>query len=264
MKVKNVIVGLGTLGVFYASSIANDDKHLLPEDSLYSAFNYKIERSDLLEQYDENVLWVFQEAFADDVFGRVIVHPSFQNEYAVAVKRNEDKFSVLVLEPTVHIWRYSLIEMYESGRVRILDDEDGSKLKKDLEELREGLPESLTEVPVESCEYELSANLGEHLFELWGEMLFRTRYPDKRPVTLDGESGSRIGFDGVTYHFSFEYDHDRLAGKIWSPDSKSETGKFVEITNLLSGACQNKDSSLVDKAQNETEKLLARLRQSAY
>ena len=264
MNLKAIGICLSIFCFLNSSSLASDDSHLLPEDSIYSEFYPLSENDDLVERYEENVLKVFADVFDQDVFGRVIVYPSFQNEYAVALKHNESKYSLLVLDPTIHIWRFSLVEMYEAGEVKILGDDDGSQLAEELKELKQGLPEAPTDIPVETCEREISADLGEKLFFLWGDMLFRTRYPDKRPLRLERDDTIIVGADGTTYHFSFEYNYKRLAGQIWSPDADSVTGRFVTIARTLADACFEKGKIDVVELDKLVSELSAELSNAPY
>ncbi len=247
-----------------ASALAGDDEHLVPEASIFSEY-YPRENGDSYADYEANVLKILAGAFDKNVFARAVVFPSFQHEYALAIEKNENEYKIVYLVPSVKIWLFEELDIYKAGRVRIVGDNDGSLLNEDIQRLEEFLPPSLSDVRVERCERIIPGGLGEKLHFLWGEMLFRTRYTDQRPLKLDGPDSITVGADGVTYHFSFEHGYERLTGKIWSPDEGSVTGKFVAITEMLRGACHAKNGEATsEEIERRIDGLMATLSEAAY
>lgn len=70
------------------------DQRLSPEDGMFDDYR-------AAEQY------LFRDAFASDVLARVVVEPSFQTEYAVAVVRRGQDYALFALSPSEHIWSSS-------------------------------------------------------------------------------------------------------------------------------------------------------------
>ncbi|MFQ5562982.1 MAG: hypothetical protein ACE5FO_05380 [Parvularculaceae bacterium] len=241
------------------------DAHLIPEDSVFSQY-YFGGAVNLSTSYYLNVLDALNDAYAHGVFARAIVIPSFQNEYAVAIAKSESSYRIIHIEVDTHLWLFESLEDLKSGAVRIVDDDDGSKLAAEIRELEEYLPESPEDVSVTRCVREIPSQLGKDLYVLWADMLYRTRYPDKRPVNPDDDIDDIvIGVDGITYHFSFEYSDGRLTGKVWSPDKDSSTGKFVAITNLLRKACHAPDGKkILDEIDRQIGEMNQELSKSAY
>ena len=242
---------------------ARDDEHLLPEDSAFSLHEYQRGQPNYADYYT-NVLSVLDEAFAPGVFARAIVLPSFQEEYAIAILRTQGDYEIIHLQPELQIWQFEVLEIYKNGRVRILGDDDGAQVLEEIRELEQLLPQSLEDVAVERCERPISADLGERVHSLWGEMLFRTRYPDRRPVRIDGDHTINFGVDGTTHHFSFDYQSQRLAGKTWSPMPDSVAGKFVAISDLLVEYCHSDEEKLLNTLSAKIDELDRKLSSAAY
>lgn len=233
---------------------AGAQDHLVPEDSVFTA-PYVFE----FEAYYADVVSAFEDVYDRDVFARMIVLPSFTPEYAVAVARDGDVFAILHVQPNHHIWDFHLLESYKSGDIRSYDLEGNPTTQEVIAELEEMLPESVDALTVEKCEIAITKELAETLYSLWAEMLFRTRYVDYRPVSLDGDETFTIGADGVTYHFGFEYGADTLTGKVWSPDEGTQTARFVEVAETMKTACLENAPARLNEVRAKAEALLAEL-----
>jgi len=213
------------------ASTADAQDHLEPEDSVYTRW-YGHE----LDQYESIVVSKFKDSFDHGYIARAIVIPSFEPEWAVAIQQHEEKFSLLYLKPETHLWLYEVLRDYEAGRVTSRDLDGNDTTQKEMQELRERLIVPLDEVKVERCEFPVDAPTGMRLLTLWKTALLQTRFPDKR----------RIGFDGVTYHFSGNFDQGAMAGKIWRPAKDSPMGKLNLIIDQLRAACVAKDASILE------------------
>jgi len=253
-----IIVLLGSTSVCQA----REDEHLIPEDSIFSEKYYQ-DVEYIFDDYYKNVLNAFDEAFKHDTFGRVIVFPSFQNEYAISLTRNENAYEVLYLEAEQQIWGFETLKSLKNGEVTIVGD-DGSQIQNEIDELENRLPSTPEGIKIIECKLKIPQKTGDRLYLLWAEMLFRTRYPDRRPVTIGGDDEIIVRADGTTYHFSFDYELPRLTGKIWSPQKDSVTGKFVEVTHLLKKSCLEKENKHLDKANKLSRSILKRLRKRPY
>ncbi len=237
------------------------DEHLVPEDSVFSEGAY--EDYDL-DRYYHSVMSVLKDAYAQETFARVIVLPSFWNEYAIAVSRKGGQYKIIHLTTDTSLYGFDALKDYKDGKVQITDGEGNSILDEEIAELEAKLPASIDDVVVEKCEIEIDEGLGDVLHTLWSEMLFRTRYADQRPVSTDGDDTILIRADGINYHFSFDGGIDRLTGQIWSPDEGSVTGKFVDITDAMRKACLSKDNGKLRGLRRSADALLVELSASPY
>jgi hypothetical protein len=244
------------------------DEHLLPEDSVYTDVGLRgvDPYYDFYKDYEENVVRVLFDAFDDTVVARVVVYPSFQPEYVVGLVLNDKKYELLHLEPSVQLYQFEGLEVMKACGYKPMDDPDGSKHAASIREVEDHLPPSREDVAVERCERNISEAIGAKLYNLWGEMLFRTRYPDLRPV--DPNSKARminLGIDGTRYHFSFEYPGIVLAGNIWSPRPESNTGQFVSITSLMKEACHATDNDkILTEIERRVDDLMTTLAETVY
>lgn len=251
--------------------LAADDDHLVPEDSVFSRgmppppyFSFDDGTGYDSHDYYKSVLSVLNAAYERDIVARLIVIPSFQNEYAIALSREDDAWKIIYLRPEIHIWKFKSLEQFKSDAVRARSLDGESRNAEIIEELEAELPETIEDVAVETCALEIDDALGRALYTLWSEMLFRTRHVDRRPVTPEGDETVRIGADGITYHYSFDYGIGALAGKVWSPDEKSITGKFVAIGKMMRDACESQNTGLFAEMRYDVEQLLAELAKSKY
>ncbi len=244
------------------------DAHLLPEDSVYTDIGLRTADPyySLDADYEENVVRVLFDAFHEPVVARVVVYPSFEPEYVVGLVLNGGKYGLLHLEPDIQLYQFEALEIMKAGGFKPNKDPDGSKHAASIRELEDDLPPSRDDVAVKRCEREISEKIGAKLYALWGEMLFRTRYPDLRPA--DPNSTARminIGIDGVRYHFSLDYPGLFLAGNIWSPSPESNTGQFVAIAELMKEACRAEDSeSILADLEQRVDGLAAALSETVY
>jgi hypothetical protein len=151
--------------------------------------------SSLLSEYYQGVRTVLLEGVPVGA-AAVVVLPSFEAEWAVWSVR-EPKPSVCSRIASSPIW-------------------NGEK---------PGSPNVPERSPEPKCAA-VSPAIAEDLDDLWVAMLRRVAYP--RP-------SDTIGLDGTTYHFSILARGRRLAGQVWSPSRKSETGRLVAVAEALRG-----------------------------
>ena len=236
------------------------DAHLSPGETVFSQGLQRTDFLEFVDSYHANVVKVLRGAYGRHTFARVVVMPSLQNEYAVALAHSDDEFRVLHVEADQSIWAYSYFEMFIAER----DASTDKKLSVEDEELMSLLPKRIADYTVTKCEKTIPHDLGHKLYSLWGEMLFRTRYPDQRPLKFGGTRSLPPGLDGVNYDFSFDYSGQTLAGHIWSPSETSPTGKFVHITGLLKEACHSDDPAIFQNITTKVDTLADELSKSAY
>lgn len=226
------------------ASTADAQDHLEPEDSIYTRW-YDQE----FDRYESIVVSKFKDSFDHGYIARTIVIPSFEPEWAVAIRQQEEKFSVLYLKPETHLWLFEVLKDYEAGRITSRDREGNDTTQKDIRELRDLTNVPLDKVKVERCKLPVDAPTGMQLLTLWKTALHQSRFPDKR----------RLGLDGVTYHFSGNFDQGAMAGKIWGPDKDSPMGKLIPIIDQLRAACVAKDASILEDVHSRAEALCAEI-----
>jgi len=230
------------------------DEHLLPENSIYTDINFRLalfggkpgKDFEHYVDYEENVARVLHDVFAFDVVARVIAYPSFEPEFATALELKEGKYKILHLEPSVQLLHYEELEILRENSDSDSQNEELLEYLQFLEFEQIELPETRENVKVSQCEIPISNALGIKLYSLWGEMLFRTRYPNLPEATPETKPAFiNSGIDGTRYHFSFEYPGFTLAGNIWQPRATSITGKFVRISTLMKEACRAENNENV-------------------
>ena len=250
------------LAVFSTSAIASEDEHLLPEESVF-LHPFYAEFSD----YHADVVTVFKTLFELEYSARVVVIPSHENEYAIGVSRENNRYEISYLVSGTNIWAFQRLGDYKSGKIKSYKKQDGKRIDTtadSIKSLEEELPESISDVEVEECNFPIDRSLGESLYVLWTEMLFRTRYIDHRPYKLDDLHKPKIEWHGTTYHYSFNHSASPMSGQITSPEETSITGRFVTITKMLRDACTSKDKVLLTTLDIEVQKLLSDLEQLDY
>lgn len=127
------------------------------------------------DPYRDMLRAVFAEAHSGDAVASATIMPNSGNEQAVVLLRTRNQgYSVLVLEPRIHLWRYQLAAMMENGAVRNLDDPSGETTRKEIRKLLKGLPHDPTNVRLDRCERSLPARIGSRIEGAWRVMLETT------------------------------------------------------------------------------------------
>lgn len=193
------------------SSFAAD--HLVPEESQFTGI--------FLPQYYGKVLEVYSETNDENVIARTIVFPSFSPEYALAIKKEDDKYVVVHLQTKNQVW--SGYNETENGR----------------------------DYNVNRCEKVINSDLAKRILAIWKIMLLNTKY-NEDPIS---------GLDGTTYHFSMRSHNRygwSFAGKAWSPEENSKVGLYVDISDRLISFCKDESNSTsnINDTINELNKKL--------
>jgi len=105
-----------------ASRAALAQDHLIPDVGVLVDPN----------EYHRKIRHVFGQAFDKDVTVRVVVLPSFKNEYLVGVRIKDEVAEAFLLEPSSMIWGTELVRLYTSGHIQrfgggrevVLDDDE--------------------------------------------------------------------------------------------------------------------------------------------
>jgi hypothetical protein len=231
--------------------------HLEPENSVLGGeFQFQL-------NYDAMVATVLKEAFAQGVMARMTAEPSFDNEYAVALRQDGDAWTILHLRPKVQLWSYPTLGFMESGQERVLA-KDGTERRDDegIARLRASIPADWHNVPVERCAIAIDAGLAGRILDVWTLMLAATRYPQESIPRLASARNSSetvtIHADGETYHFARTGDPD-LAGQTWSPDPGTQPGQLVAIASLIAKYCHTKKAYDAAELSTAVDRLLAQL-----
>ncbi len=213
-------------------SVANAGEHLEPEDSLFTGL--------FMQGYESLVIEYLSEAKEKDVRVKVLVFPSFSAEYALGIKENNNKYFIFQVRPKIQIWAHRRMILMKKEQKRALEAGESVNYADELSELESGLPQDPMKIEKIKCKTEISSRLAESIIAVWKKMLFETKYKKKEG----------FGLDGTTYHFSMKVGYKNMAGKVWSPNKKSKTGKLVSLTESMSKVC---DSDSSDSTENLSE-----------
>ncbi|WDI32126.1 hypothetical protein PUV54_02835 [Hyphococcus flavus] len=246
------------------------DEHLLPEESIFTDRDFRLSAFggpfsldfEHYMHYEEHVARVLHDAFRFEIVARVLAYPSFKSEFAIALELKDEKYRILLFEPSVQLRHFDELEIMQEKA----ETEELASYQKYLDDQNIELPETREQVEISQCEISISNELGAKLYSLWSEMLFRTRYPDLRPASPDAEPALLdLAIDGTSYHFSFEYPGFTLAGRIHSPREDSTTGRFVDITETMKSACLQPDNiTILTNIEQRIDALMATLSETDF
>ncbi|MEM8936860.1 MAG: hypothetical protein AAGC77_10675 [Pseudomonadota bacterium] len=244
------------------------DEHLLPMDSIYTdpGFFAGSNWFDQYEAYRKLVALSLSDAFENTVVARVIVRPSFEPEYAIGLSLVDGQYGLLHLEPEAQYYKYTILDEYRSSQPDQRFDPDGKDHTGIIQSLESELPTNPADVVIDLCDRSIPDGFGAKVYQLWSEMLFRTRYPDFRGSPEDARIAMiNIGLDGTTYDFSMYYRYYPIAGTIWTPRPESNTGQFVAIAELMKDACHAEDNdAILSDIERRTDDLLETLSKTVY
>ncbi|GJL94481.1 MAG: hypothetical protein DHS20C05_08860 [Hyphococcus sp.] len=254
---------------FYTHAYAQDSDHLWPEASHYS-------NAVLLP--DEYVFQRFEEAFDPHIRARVLVYPSGQPEYAIAIRENIEIAPVSITEqappynPTYDLlylkFEHSLsdfehLEELERGAIKVLREDGSEEIDRQaIIELKTKLPASRDEVGLYRCEKKIEPDFAKAILNVWKKALLQTRYSEKQPRKLHR---------GYTYHFAFNEDYfdpfgypTNYAGYAQGPVAGTKIRQLVYISELLREFCSEQNYTESSKILNEARKLDERLNGNYY
>jgi hypothetical protein len=169
--------------------------------------------------------------------------------------KGDDRY-VFYLRPTVHLWKYELLRMMQTGELRFgrgvqfSDDwkdivkSKGAEAQADMiADLKPRLPANPKDVPRTRCERPLDTAVAQHIATAWIGVLRETRYPPAEPS---------FHLDGTAYHFSADLQWEGvftgralqweiiIAGQTWSPPQDSKPGRLAELAKTLVRYCDGK------------------------
>ena len=200
--------------------------------------------------YHQKIRHVFGQAFDKDVTLRVVVLPSFKNEYAVGVRIKDEAAEVFLLEPSSSIWDTELVRLSKAGHIRTFSLKGGKEIPldddEDFKELKRKTPADYRTIKANRKARPIPRDLADRLQKLWGDMLLGVKHPAE-PINGD---------DGVTYHFSaWLLGRGDLSGQVWSPDEDSKTGRLTALVEEL--AAYVKEGASLDKLKSRLDKVAA-------
>lgn len=238
------VLTLAAALLFSASSVCGQS-HLIPENSVFSP------TMDNQPGYLQIEMHVFAPAFDKDVLARVIVEPSFSEEFAVGVKESGGAYALFYYVAPQHLWDYAVLQLMKKGEITSSTDRK-STTADEIKKLESSLPPDPTAIKLAECELPIDSGTAQSLLSSWRTLLLQTHYDSK----------ATLGVDGDSYHFSMNADHQELAGKVWSPPDQSDIGRLVNIVYLIKKACPTRDRALIGGLKGQVSELQQRLPQS--
>lgn len=160
----------------------------------------------------------FDTVYRRGVIVKVIVLPSFNLEYAVAVQAEGDQYSIITQRVESRIW--------------------STLAENDLQ------LDDLPPFPTQICTKPIDENLALRIEESWTQVLLETRY----------EVEHMPNNDGITYHFSTASPFG-MAGRTNSPDEDSKPGLLVSIANSLFEICASNDPQNIKTLERTLDQL---------
>jgi len=209
MKLKILI--LIAIICFQINKGYSQEDHLLPMEGIFGIFNFQVE-------YYSEVRKILFEGLEEMPSFRIIVLPSFSEEYLITTKEKDGKFSLLLRKPNKNIW-YSM-------------QEGKTKLKS---------------IEIEDFEIQIDSLSKDIFFNAFDCALTETKYADHH----------LLGLDGTTYIFqTVKYGRGKRTGHTWSPPSKSKMGKLVEVVESLTKSLQKEKVNQFEEAKNKAQVLI--------
>lgn len=235
---------LALIFLFSSAPVTAQD-HLLPEESLFTGIYYERALSLLSSRLGR--------MHGPDAFANVVVLPTFSREYVILFEKPEaGEYKLVCMHTKQSMGSYQYLESLKSGRLTVFDGQV-DRTKQEIAQIESELPADYMDVEAVIVELDIDENVGRQLYEVWGRMLYQTRYP--KPESL--EPGSRapfgVGYDGTMYHFSFFHDFQPLSGWTWGYPENGRVAKLVDLVTASKKACDQSD-------QNVSQVLSAKLR----
>ena len=221
---KNLLTGIITLAFFAplrAEAYTLPD-HLLPPQSIFQQPTWR-------SIYHEAVREVFNLSGRQDFAARVLVDPSFANQYLISIVDRDDRSFVTVVETNAIIWTVIDEPMSKAG----LWDINKSNRTTRLSDVYADVLERVEGISTSECEYEIMRAERDKVVELWKQMLFKTKYGEVRFPRVDGTA------------FLFAY-RDFEGGQLlegWhlGPASETSAGQLSEIAMMMGEVCDGDD-----------------------
>lgn len=201
---------------------------------------------DVGDPYFDLLRYAFAEANSGDAVLSATIMPNSGKEKAVAlIRHRREGASILVLEPRVHLWRYQLVAMMENGEIRNLSEPSAEATRREIRELKKGLPKDPRDVRFNRCERRLPAQIATQIEGAWRVMLEQTG--------VDRDPDAPIYFHATTYAFAQRTPDGERRGWIYG----GHNGRVRQLINLAHGMadfCERKASS--DAVRDLAERLL--------
>ena len=210
--------------VIASARCAIGQDHLIPDASVFVD----------PDPYRLKARHIFAPAFAKDVQLRVLVLPSFEDEFVAGLRRKGEDVEAFVMRPSSNIWATDVLKKYESGGLQAFKPGVGKiPLEKDeaYQDLKKRTPADFRTIKPIVRARPIPREIAGELAALWKALLLGVKYPDERI----------LGTDGVTYEFSARLKADgEVSGHIWSPEPDTKMGRVVELVDGLADYADGK------------------------
>lgn len=207
MKLKCLII----IGIFlsHISKVNSQIDHLQPIQGIFGSYDYQVEYYSTVRKY-------LYEGLEERPSFRLIVLPSFTEEYLITTKEKDGKIILLMRKAKKNIW-------YASQK-------DKSK-----------------KIKIKNFEIEIDSITKDIFFSVFNYALDETKYEESDIVMNDG-----INYIFQTA----EYGQDKKIGHVWSPKDKTKMGQLVNIVENLALYLQEKKIKHLNKAKRDAIKLI--------
>ena len=207
MKIKNRAC-IGLIVILPLVALASDENHLVPEDSVFSE-PYNLEYEILVSRFFAQHLTWGQP--------RMVVLPSFQNEYALEINSTDVECTLAIVQASNSLWTHVLRTEGE------LEDDP------ELVELFATFPDDPLTLSIIRYEAKIDNSICNRVISMWRTTLLDTKYRDVSP-----SDEIAITVDGISYHFSmWMFGNGVVAGMTHSPVQSTIPGMFVELGKAL-------------------------------
>lgn len=165
---------------------------------------------------------VFAEAHSGDAVLSATFIPNSGHEMVVALIKDPKKgYTIIVLEPQVHLWRYHLIAMMESGKFRQIGITEKQESDNEIRELKRGLPQNPGKVRLDRCKRSLPSQHAASIENAWKVMLEETGVDTEAPIY----------FHATSYAFALRSDEGEKRSWIYG----GHTGRVRNLIDLAEG-----------------------------
>lgn len=232
----------------------------LPGDAIAQSHLYPVDPND---DYQAVLDHAFAEARDSRAIAQAIIIPNYDPEQSVSLHRIGQRYTLRVLEPVEHLWRYALAGRYESGEVRLAwtssAEQEAQELARERAEILDGLPSDPADVRLDRCESDLSAGTGRRLAAAWHATTGAAR-PDT-PEEMEARQDDTIILHGTSFHFwSRAGVGEETSGRVYAPRNGRALA-LAQMAHSLAALCEGRISER--RLVSQLDELEEALRQAA-
>ncbi len=211
-----------------------------PGPALAQSHLYPVDPAD---DYQAVLHHAFANARDTRAVAQAIITPNNGPEQSVSLHRIGRHYTLRVLEPAEHLWRYALAGMYANGQVRLAwtnsAAQEAQELARERAEILDGLPTDPADARLDRCERELPARTGERLAAAWQAMTTTSR-PDT-PEELEARENDVLYLHGTSYHFWSRAAGQEASGQVYAP-GHGKALALAQIARSLASLCEGRIS----------------------